>query len=227
MPIFSTAPPAGVNVSDPLGSALPAVHVRARHRHHQRVPADPDRARHLRPGERQPRRPKRCSPAGNAEALGRAAELRHRRLVAVSAGVEDDLSYHELVTGFLQQLCTHDRQRRCTARPPQHFQAYLKTPPALTLLTFQGKARQSSSRSASGCRRSRTSGSCVARARGPSSRPARASPTASHSFAVPALRSRQLHGARWPPPTWPGTSRGHRALVRVIAQAQLVDSARS
>src|SRR5437763_1831089 len=49
-------------------------------------------------------------------------------------GIEAPLSYHELVTGFLQQLC----QR--TSAPVycvtgQHFTAYLTTPPALALVT--------------------------------------------------------------------------------------------
>jgi D-glucuronyl C5-epimerase-like protein len=49
-------------------------------------------------------------------------------------GIEDDLSYHELVTGFLQQLCT------ITSAPvycntATNFQNDLKTPPALNLTT--------------------------------------------------------------------------------------------
>jgi D-glucuronyl C5-epimerase C-terminus len=72
--------------------------------------------------------------AGNAEA---EAEVPHFDTGAWSLyqpGVEDPLSYHELVTGFLQQLC----QR--TSAPvycvtAQHFSAYLTTPPALALVT--------------------------------------------------------------------------------------------
>ncbi len=72
--------------------------------------------------------------AGNAEA---EAEVPHFDTGAWSLyqpGVEDTLSYHELVTGFLQQLC----QR--TSAPvycvtAQHFTADLTTPPALGLLT--------------------------------------------------------------------------------------------
>jgi D-glucuronyl C5-epimerase C-terminus len=71
---------------------------------------------------------------GNAEA---EAEVPHFDTGAWSLyqpGVEDPLSYHELVTGFLQQLC----QR--TSAPvycvtAQHFTAYLTTPPALALVT--------------------------------------------------------------------------------------------
>jgi hypothetical protein len=72
--------------------------------------------------------------AGNAEA---EAEVPHFDTGAWSLyqpGQEDTLSYHELVTGFLQQLC----QR--TSAPvycvtAQHFTAYLTTPPALGLVT--------------------------------------------------------------------------------------------
>lgn len=51
-------------------------------------------------------------------------------------GVEDDLSYHQLVTGFLEQLCTTvGAPVYCTTA--QHFQADLTTPPVLTQLTAQ------------------------------------------------------------------------------------------
>ena len=56
MAIFSKPPPTGVNVADRHGDALSPVHVRAEAVDHQRVPADPDRALRLRPGERQPDR---------------------------------------------------------------------------------------------------------------------------------------------------------------------------
>jgi D-glucuronyl C5-epimerase C-terminus len=74
--------------------------------------------------------------AGNAEA---EAEVPHFDTGAWSLyqpGVEDTLSYHELVTGFLQQLC----QR--TSAPvycvtAQHFTAYETTPPTLALVTHR------------------------------------------------------------------------------------------
>jgi hypothetical protein len=51
------------------------------------------------------------------------------------------LSYHVLVTGFLAQLCslTHTAVYCTTA---DHFQADLKTPPALQLLTHRVPAGQ-------------------------------------------------------------------------------------
>lgn len=71
---------------------------------------------------------------GNAEAL---AEVPHFDTGAWSLyrpGVEDDLGYHELVTGFLQQLCTWTgAPTYCTTA--QHFTDYLTTPPTITQLT--------------------------------------------------------------------------------------------
>jgi hypothetical protein len=79
--------------------------------------------------------------AGDAQAR---AELPHFDTGAWSLyqpGLEDDLSYHELVTGFVSQLCsrTHAPVYCQTAR---HFQAYLRTPPALTQLTGRGTAQR-------------------------------------------------------------------------------------
>ncbi len=59
-----------------------------------------------------------------------------------SPGIEDDLSYHELVTGFLVQLCT------LTATPiycttAKQFTADLTTPPVLADLTPTAKPRKS------------------------------------------------------------------------------------
>ena len=72
--------------------------------------------------------------AGNAEA---EAEVPHYDTGAWSLyqpGIEDTLSYHELVTGFLQQLCTRTQAPvYCTTA--QHFTNYLTTPPALQLVT--------------------------------------------------------------------------------------------
>jgi hypothetical protein len=80
--------------------------------------------------------------AGNAEA---EAEVPHFDTGAWSLyqpGVEDDLSYHELVTGFLEQLCSRTGASvYCTAA--KHFTAYLKTPPVLTQLTTRAPVRHS------------------------------------------------------------------------------------
>ncbi len=81
---------------------------------------------------------------GNAEA---EAEVPHFDTGAWSLyqpGEEDSLDYHELVTGFLQQLCSRTQAEvYCTTA--DHFETYLKTPPALTLLTTTVKVRKPSS----------------------------------------------------------------------------------
>jgi D-glucuronyl C5-epimerase C-terminus len=82
--------------------------------------------------------------AGNAEA---EAEVPHFDTGAWSLyqpGIEDTLSYHELVTGFLQQLCTRTQAPvYCTTG--QHFSAYLTTPPMLQLLTQRVRKGNASS----------------------------------------------------------------------------------
>ncbi len=72
--------------------------------------------------------------SGNAEAQFELPGYDTGAWSLYQPGIEDDLSYHKLVTGFLEQLCSMTRAGvYCmTAR---HFQRYLKTPPALALLT--------------------------------------------------------------------------------------------
>jgi len=72
--------------------------------------------------------------AGDAEAEAEVPNFDTGAWSLYQPGVEDTLSYHELVTGFLQQLC----QR--TSAPvycvtAQHFTTYLTTPPTLALAT--------------------------------------------------------------------------------------------
>jgi hypothetical protein len=79
--------------------------------------------------------------AGNAEAIAEVPQFDTGGWSLYQPGVEDDLSYHELVTGFLQQLCTRTAEPAyCTTA--QHFQLDLKTPPVLTQLTFRGRTRR-------------------------------------------------------------------------------------
>jgi hypothetical protein len=76
--------------------------------------------------------------AGNAEAM---AEVPHFNIGAWSLyqpGDEDPLSYHELVTGFLQELCTRTQASvYCTTA--HDFQQDLTTPPVLTLTTHHSR----------------------------------------------------------------------------------------
>ncbi len=79
--------------------------------------------------------------AGNAEALAELPSYDTGAWSLYQPGLEDTLSYHQLVTGFLAQMCT------ITASPlycstAAHFQTYLVTLPVLTQLTFRARARR-------------------------------------------------------------------------------------
>jgi D-glucuronyl C5-epimerase C-terminus len=76
---------------------------------------------------------------GNAEALAEVPRYDTGAWSLYQPGQEDTLDYHELVTGFLRQLC--DRvQEAVYCQTADHFDAYLKTPPALELLTHRARA---------------------------------------------------------------------------------------
>jgi hypothetical protein len=141
MPVFSVAPPAGVNVRTPLGArflqytftprtdiinaflqTLIGLNGYAKISGNQTAAA--------------------LFAAGNAQALHELPSFDTGAWSLYQPGVEDDLSYHELVTGFLQQLCSiTGTALYCTTAA--HFQSYLHTPPALTQLTFNGRPRRS------------------------------------------------------------------------------------
>ena len=72
--------------------------------------------------------------AGNAEAQAEVPHFDTGAWSLYQPGVEDLLSYHELVTGFLQELCQRT-QAPVYCITAQHFTVYLTTPPVLTLLT--------------------------------------------------------------------------------------------
>ena len=78
---------------------------------------------------------------GDAEAQ---AELPHFNTGAWSLyrpGVEDDLSYHQLVTGFLKQLCSMTKIP-VYCRTADAFELDLRTPAKLRLVTTQLKAQR-------------------------------------------------------------------------------------
>jgi hypothetical protein len=78
--------------------------------------------------------------AGNAEAQAEVPQFDTGAWSLYQPGVEDSLDYHELVTGFLQQLCSRTQAAvYCTTA--QHFVDYETTPPALTLLTHRARVR--------------------------------------------------------------------------------------
>jgi D-glucuronyl C5-epimerase C-terminus len=79
--------------------------------------------------------------AGNAEAQAELPSFDTGAWSLYQPGIEDDLSYHQLVTGFLQQLCGLTKARIYCATGAR-FQRDLKTPPALTLLTTHAVAHR-------------------------------------------------------------------------------------
>jgi hypothetical protein len=125
--------------------------------------------------------------AGNAEAEAEVPQFDTGAWSLYQPGVEDDFSYHELVTGFLQQLCSKTGAAvYCTAA--QHFTAYLKTPPALTQLTTRARVKKSFSLA---FRLSKIShvGVVVLNHHGQIRFETSASfPYGAHSFAIPALK---------------------------------------
>jgi hypothetical protein len=78
--------------------------------------------------------------AGNAQAQAELPSFDTGAWSLYQPGIEDALSYHQLVTGFLQQLCTRTQAPvYCTTA--QHFEAYETIPPALTQLTVKARNR--------------------------------------------------------------------------------------
>ncbi|HET9719181.1 MAG TPA: D-glucuronyl C5-epimerase family protein [Solirubrobacteraceae bacterium] len=124
--------------------------------------------------------------AGNAEAQAELPQFDTGAWSLYQPGVEDDLSYHELVTGFLEQLCSRTHAA-VYCRTAQHFQAYLHTPPVLTQLTRRAIARR---RLALRFRLSKISHVGIVILRGGATVIATSAtfPYGVHDFAVPPLR---------------------------------------
>ncbi len=76
---------------------------------------------------------------GNAQALAEVPQFNTGAWSLYQPGVEDDLSYHQLVTGFLQELCTRT-SAPVYCNTATAFQADLTTPPALQQLTATAPA---------------------------------------------------------------------------------------
>ncbi|MGH3417722.1 MAG: D-glucuronyl C5-epimerase family protein, partial [Actinocrinis sp.] len=78
--------------------------------------------------------------AGNAQAQAEVPSFDTGAWSLYQPGIEDDLSYHELVTGFLAQLCTRTSAPvYCTTA--RHFQSDLKTPPVIVQRTLRARTR--------------------------------------------------------------------------------------
>jgi hypothetical protein len=72
--------------------------------------------------------------AGDSEARAEVPSYDTGAWSLYQPGEEDSLSYHELVTGFLGQLCTRT-QAPVYCLTAQRFQGYLRTPPVLGQVT--------------------------------------------------------------------------------------------
>jgi hypothetical protein len=139
LPIFSAKPPVGVNVAAPAGTrflqytfapstdiinaflqTLIGLYDFAQVSHNATASA--------------------LFAAGDAQAQAELPAFDTGAWSLYQPGIEDTLSYHQLVTGFLQQLCTRTQAPvYCTTA--QHFQAYLTTPPTLAQLTAKARNR--------------------------------------------------------------------------------------
>src|SRR5205085_1529320 len=83
---------------------------------------------------------RRLFAAGNAQAQAELPRFDTGAWSLYQPGVEDDLSYHKLVTGFLGQMCSRTSAPvYCTTA--SHFHSYLKVAPALQLLTSRASAK--------------------------------------------------------------------------------------
>jgi hypothetical protein len=124
--------------------------------------------------------------SGNAEAETEVPHFDTGAWSLYQPGQEDDLSYHELVTGFLQQLCSRTNATvYCTTA--QHFQTDLQTPPALSLLTTRERARKPLALSFRLSKISRV-GIVVLRGSQTVFSTSATFPYGVHSFAVPAIK---------------------------------------
>ena len=132
--------------------------------------------------------------AGNAQAQAELPQFDTGAWSLYQPGIEDDLSYHELVTGFLEQMCTRTTAPAyCTTA--EHFQTYLTTPPTLQLLTGSLKAKKAGTVR---FRLSKVSHVGIVLVRGTSTAFATSASFSHgvHTFTVPALKRRGTYTVR-------------------------------
>jgi hypothetical protein len=132
--------------------------------------------------------------AGNAEAQAELPQFDTGAWSLYQPGLEDDLSYHELVTGFLHQLCTMTDARAYCATATR-FEQYLKTPPALRLLTGQLKPHRPASVYFQVSKISRV-GITVMRGAKTIYLTSATFPHGRHAFVIPALRAAGTYSVR-------------------------------
>ena len=214
LPVF-TAGAAGRRDASARRGASASCSTRSRRRRldHQRVPADADRPLRLRARERRRHGADGCSRPATPRRRPRSRTSTPAPGRCTSPARGGTLDYHELVTGFLQQLCARTKAPvYCTTA--QHFESYLKTPPALTLLTgrvTQGKAGHAPLPALEGLsRRDRV-------LRGTQTVFETSAPFAYGTVALldPGARTPAATPSVSPRPTWPATSAGSSARCRL------------
>jgi hypothetical protein len=132
--------------------------------------------------------------AGDAQAQAELPSFDTGAWSLYQPGLEDTLSYHELVTGFLDQLCTlTGALAYCDTA--QHFHAYLTTPPTLQLLTGRLNAKK---RGTIRFRLSKVSHVGVVLVRGTTTAFATSAGFSHgvHAFTIPALKRRGTYTVR-------------------------------
>jgi D-glucuronyl C5-epimerase-like protein len=143
LPIFTVAPPTGVRVKTELGaryvqySFAPGVSIINAFLQSLIGLHDYAHASHSTLASQ-------LFAAGNAEAQAEVPHFDTGAWSLYQPGVEDSFSYHQLVTGFLQELCSRTHAS-VYCKTAAHFNAYLKTPPALQLLTHRARVGRPSS----------------------------------------------------------------------------------
>ncbi|HWC85977.1 MAG TPA: D-glucuronyl C5-epimerase family protein [Solirubrobacteraceae bacterium] len=137
LPLFSAAPPAGVRIATARGtrylqySFAPATSII--NAFLQSLIGLYDYARVSGNATAQ-----RLFNDGNAEAMAEVPHFDTGGWSLYQPGEEDSLSYHQLVTGFLHELCSRTQADvYCTTA--DDFEADLRTPPALTLKTHRSR----------------------------------------------------------------------------------------
>jgi hypothetical protein len=139
LPVFTVAPPAGVRVGTAAGARYVQYTFTPRTDiinaflqsliglyDYAKVSGDPEA--------------QQLFAAGNAQAQAELPRFDTGAWSLYQPGVEDDLSYHELVTGFLDQMCSRTGSPvYCTTA--SHFHSYLKIAPTLQLLTSHASAK--------------------------------------------------------------------------------------
>jgi hypothetical protein len=130
---------------------------------------------------------------GNTEAQAELPQFDTGAWSLYQPGLEDDLSYHQLVTGFLQQLCSMTKTPTY-CHIAAAFQLDLKTPPALKLVTTHVSANRAANVYFTVSKMSRVGITLLHNGKTVFLTSA-SFPYGRHGFAIPALKSNGTYAA--------------------------------